>query len=169
MASEEVWLRIRGEWYPPRGTAGSDTQAQGTAADGAGRSVQEASEPVVTVQEVKATCYYKAGAYYIFYEEQPEGQEQPLKVRIKRRERLMEIHRQGEMGSRMVFEPGKSYRTDYATPFGSLPLDIETHSVELLTAESLEERESWQDVKIRYRLSNQGEALGEYELSIEKM
>ena len=78
----------------------------------------------------------------------------------------MEIDRHGPVGGNMVFEPGTTWRTEYGTPFGRLPLDIVTESVEVMPDDGAG---NWQNVKIKYTLRNQGEALGEYELYIERI
>lgn len=148
-------------------------------------------EPAVTVQEVDASYFYQRDAHYLFYAECPEGSGQALRTRVKRRGTLLEIHRQGPFGNSMVFEPGKAYRTEYATPFGTLPLDVVTRSVEVMPPGDAEEygagngagygtengagnapvgeERVWQDVRIVYTLEYQGESLGEYELYIERI
>lgn len=141
---EKVRLLIRGTQYPVYET------------------VEEAqTEPVVTVQEVWAACRERDGAWYLFYEEQPEGFPEPLKTRIKYKQDLLEINRQGTWGHRMVFESGKAYRTAYPTPYGMLLLDIETHSVACE-----EHEEDMPAFCIRYALRQEGVLLGEYELHI---
>ena len=151
-ARREIRLRIRGIQYRAR-------TAEGTQ-DGSG------VQPAVTVQEVAASYFCRAGSHYLFYEEQPEGFEQAFKTRVKRRGEHLEIDRQGPVGGNMVFEPGKTWRTEYGTPFGRLPLDIVTESVEVMPDDGAG---NWQNVKIKYTLMNQGEALGEYELYIERI
>lgn len=151
-AGREIQLRIRGIQYPTRD---------------------------VTAQEVTASYFFRAGAHYLLYEEQPEGFEQPFKTRVKLRGKHLEIDRQGPMGSNMVFEPGKIWRTEYVTPFGRLPLDIVTEALEVMPDESFAgsagaempdcDAGTWQDVKVRYFLMNQDETLGEYELYIERI
>lgn len=135
------------------------------------------TEPVVTVQELCAEYFYRNGSHYLFYEEQPEGCPATLKTRVKRRGGRVEICRQGIMGNNLVFEAGRQYRTEYSTPFGTLLLDIVTESVEVeedkcdsdVPRDGLGEgANGWPDVKIRYLLENQGEVVGEYELSIRK-
>lgn len=39
------------------------------------------------------------------------------------------LTRAGEVSSRMVFEAGMSHTSDYATPYGVLPLEVHTHSL----------------------------------------
>lgn len=177
MEGKDVRLRIRGIQYPPR--------------TGDGGRREDAAQPVETVQEVAASYFYRAGAHYLLYEEQPEGFDRPLKTRIKRRGRHLEIERQGSMGGRMIFEPGKIWKTEYGMPFGRLPLEILTETFEIMQDEgSADETEAdmqdegsadgteadmpdddagdWKNVRIRYTLMNQGAPLGEYELEIKK-
>ena len=136
----------------------------------------EYSEPLVTVQEVRAEYFYRNGSHYLFYEEQPEGCQDVLKTRVKRKNGTVEIYRQGSMGSCMVFEAGRRYRTEYPTPFGVLLLDIVTEAVEIEdSAGTLSENNSgeitgtWPDVKIRYLLEHLETVMGEYELSIRRL
>lgn len=174
-AGRELRLRVRGIQYLPR------TAEEGGAQGRTDSPVPEghAIEPAVTVQEVAASYFYRRDAHYLFYEEQPEGFEQALRTRVKRRGNILEICRQGPLGSSMIFEPGKTYRTEYVTPFGAVMLDVVTRAVEIQAfGEPSDNRagevpaddgQVWQDVKIRYALENQGESLGEYELYIEKI
>lgn len=140
---------------------------------GTKRAFSADAEPTATVQEVEARYFQKGGSRYLFYEEQPEGYPEILQTRVKLKEDKVEIQRRGKMGCSMVFETGKRYRTEYGTPFGTLLLDIVTHSVEVggcgIPAEqTAPEAGEWPDVKIRYGLEEQGEPLGEYELRIER-
>ena len=167
-AGREIRVRIRGIQYPPRTSADMD----GADRDETDRdsvcisSAAENPQSMETVQEVDASYFFRAGAHYLLYEEQPEGFEQVFKTRVKRREQRLEINRQGSMGGSMVFEPGKTYRTEYATPFGILLLDIVTETVEVIPGSDIG---SWRNVKVRYTLENQGEDLGKYELYIESI
>lgn len=136
----------------------------------------EYAEPIVTVQEVRAEYFFRNGSHYLFYEEQPEGSRDVLKTRVKRKGGTVELCRQGSMGSNMVFEAGKRYRTEYPTPFGVLLLDIVTEAVETedsaraLSEDGSGEKESgWPDVRIRYLMENGETVMGEYELSIRSL
>ncbi len=145
-------LTITGVQYFPRPAEEDDIQDR------------EALEPEIIVQEAAAEYFCRGESHYLFYEEQSEGDSEPFKTRVKRKGLIVEVSRQGALGGRMVFEPGKTYRTEYATPCGTLLLDIITKTVELCPPG--ENTKGWQDIKIRYVLENQGQALGEYELSI---
>lgn len=126
---------------------------------------QNEGEPMVTVQQVRAEYFQRGESRYLIYEERPEGYPVPLKTRVKRKGNSVEIYRKssdgGRMESRMVFEKDLPYRTEYATPMGTLPLDIATAAVEVEKSP-----EDWPDVRIVYELTNQGESLGRYELDI---
>ncbi|MCM1102455.1 MAG: DUF1934 domain-containing protein [Clostridium sp.] len=129
---------------------------------------QDEGQPIVTAQEAQAEFFAKGESRYLFYEEQPEGYPQPLKTRVKQKGNSVEIHRKSAAGlspeSRMVFEPGMEYRTEYATPLGMLLLDIVTETVE--TDETSVRGQDWPDVRIVYRLMDGKASLGRYELSI---
>lgn len=53
--------------------------------------------------------------------------------RIKYKDNLLEVTRNGAINTRMVFESGKEHMTDYATPYGCLKLGILTHSLEMIS------------------------------------
>ncbi|MCM1113689.1 MAG: DUF1934 domain-containing protein [Muribaculum sp.] len=153
-------LTVTGLQYPPR------TQ-------GLERAFPADAEPLTTVQEVEARYFQKGGSHYLFYEEQPEGYPEILKTRVKLKGNRVEIQRRGTMGNSMVFEAGKRYQTEYGTPFGTLLLEIVTHSVEIgkcgfPAEQAAPEAVEWPGVKIRYGLEERGEPLGEYELRIER-
>lgn len=143
-AGQKIHITITGTQYPPQ--AG------------------EADEPVITIQEAEAEYFQKGDSNYLFYEEQPEGFPVPLKTRIKRKGETLEIHRQGPGGSTMFFVPGKTYRTEYYTPYGMLLLDIVTDK---LTIGSGAEN-AWAETVVEYGLYNEGELLGNYRIVIEQ-
>lgn len=121
-------------------------------------------EPIVTVQEVEASFFQKGEASYWLYEERLEGHPHPYNTRMKYKGNVLElVRRNANSTGSMVFETGKSYRTEYPTPFGSLALDIITHSVE-----RLDMPEGTPELRVCYTLEHQGQALGKYELHIEK-
>lgn len=147
MGERTLQLMITGIQYPP-----SD-------------NTKEKLESIVTRQQVLAEYYQRGDSHYLLYEEQPEGFDQPLKTRIKRKGDVLEIIRRGKISNSMVFEAGKSYCTDYATPFGNLPLELVTRELQVAECEDA----SWKDLKVCYSLNCQGESMGEYELSIEQV
>lgn len=148
-AGEEIRIVITGTQFAP-----------GTMAEGAGGI----PEPVITEQEVQA-CFYKKGeAYYLLYEEQPEGYPDVLKTRVKYKGSMLEVDRKGPMANSMTFEMNKVYRTEYKTPFGVLMLDVATKSLDAENSGA----EDWPDIRVCYHLKNEDEILGEYELSIKR-
>lgn len=93
-------------------------------------SVGEAGEDNVETV-VKAEYFERGGSHYLFYQEKSSEGVLSSDNRIKFRDRLLELNRRGGLETRMVFEEGKSYTTSYATPYGSLLLDIHTKSVQV--------------------------------------
>lgn len=154
-AGQRLQLTITGIQYPPRAGEGQARDGQA----GAGEQ-----QPVVVTQEVSAEYFCRDGSHYLFYEERMEGAPRGSRTRIKLKDQVVELKRQGPMGHCMVFESGKPYRTEYATPFGLLMLDIMTKSVERFPSEGYSG--GWPGVRIVYALENEGQAVGEYELMI---
>lgn len=120
---------------------------------------------VTTRVRADAEYYRRADSHYLFYEEDLEGQSEPLKTRVKFREGFVEVTRQGGIESRMVFEPGKSRRTEYPTPYGKLFLDVVTDRVRVeKRPENVCPR-----VTVEYVLENAGQQMGSYFLEIEEL
>lgn len=151
---QKLRLAITGIQYPPGAENGNHETDPGTL------------EPAVTVQEVDAEYFCRGGSHYLFYEEHLEGYPELMRTRVKQKGQRLEVHRQGTVGYSMSFEAGKTYRTEYATPYGVVLLDIITKSVEVQSMG--EHMEGWPDVRIKYSLENEGQTLGEYELVIDK-
>ena len=118
-----------------------------------GRQRDSAGEETVTKSTVMAEYYEKNGTLYLLYEENPECSETVTEIqknnrdaaeikkssgsvvhnRIKYKDNLLEVTRNGAINTRMVFERGKEHMTDYATPYGCLRLGILTHSLEMIS------------------------------------
>lgn len=128
-----------------------------------GRQRDNTGEETVTKTAAAAEYYDKNGTLYLLYEEFPECSEigaemqknnrdaaeiqmdssTPAKIpksngavvhnRIKYKDNLLEVTRNGAINTRMVFESGKEHMTDYATPYGCLRLGILTHSIEAIS------------------------------------
>lgn len=134
---------------------------------------QTEQDPVVTVQKVLARYYQKDNARYFFYEEVLEGHPQKLQTRVKYKNGCLEVERKSAAGSgagshRMVFEKDKSYLTQYPTPYGVLPLDIETELVEFSEEKKENDAGVWRlKLKVCYVLKQAGEPIAEYELCME--
>lgn len=83
-----------------------------------------------TIETVVQAEYFKKGdSHYLLYEETMEGFNQPVKNRIKFKDNILELHRQGLLIAHMIFEENKKHMTDYATPYGNLLLGIDTGKI----------------------------------------
>lgn len=76
-----------------------------------------------------AEYFERNDTLYILYEESTEDSGK-IKSRIKLKDHILEVTRQGAINTCMTFETGKEHMTEYATPFGSLQMGVFTHSVE---------------------------------------
>lgn len=82
--------------------------------------------------------------HYLFYEDtmeeghsmeekhsREERSGEKVRTRLTFREKKLELTRQGQVNTRMVFEEGKRHSVNYATPYGSLLMEIEASLVSL--------------------------------------
>ena len=120
----------------------------------------ESGEEYVTTTHAPGQFYEKDGVLYLLYEETSRETHSVTKNKIKLKPKLMELTRRGEINTRMVFEPGKEYLTDYTTPFGSLKMELSTQNLDIQT-----ERDRLQ-VRIDYILSSQGIPVSRCRLTI---
>lgn len=63
--------------------------------------------------------------------------------------------------TQLGFYPGRRQESLYRTPFGEIPMEIETETA------SVQEDEQLLVIELRYRLYTQGQLLGEHEMKIE--
>ena len=111
------------------------------------------SDAVETAQPAQ---YFKRNdSHYLLYEEQLEGLDAPCRSRIKFRDHLLELTRQGTSEIHMIFEENKRHMIPYNTPYGQLLLGIETGKV------LVEEQEDQIHVTVEYTLDHEGEPLSE--------
>lgn len=80
---------------------------------------------------VEAEYFERNGTHYLLYEEKEEGFQQVSKNRMKFRENLLEITRQGLLETHMIFEQGKKHKTMYRMPYGQMLLGVNTKKVYL--------------------------------------
>uniref|UniRef100_UPI004056F115 DUF1934 domain-containing protein n=1 Tax=Acetatifactor sp. TaxID=1872090 RepID=UPI004056F115 len=100
-----------------------------------------------TIENIVRAEYFKKGdSHYLLYEERMEGFSQPVKNRIKFKDNILELHRQGLLSTHMIFEENKKHITDYATPYGNLLLAIDTGKIEV------EEQEDSIRVSAEYKI-----------------
>lgn len=124
-----------------------------------GRQWDEEKNETVTEQSASGTLYERNGSLYILYDEKTE-EGGTVKNSIKLKGALLELTKKGAVNTCMIFEPGREYMTDYATPFGSLRLGILTDSVEM--------RESGDQMEISasYMLTESGRVISHCIISI---
>ena len=119
---------------------------------------EQESEAVETVQPAQ---YFKRNdSHYLLYEEKMDEDQAPCRSRIKFRDHLLELTRQGTAEMHMIFEGNKRHMIPYNTPYGQLMLGIETGRV------LVEEQEDQIHVTVEYTLDHEGEPLSESCLKI---
>ena len=99
-------------------------------------------------------------SHYLLYEEKMAEDHAPCRSRIKFRDHLLELTRQGTAEMHMIFEENKRHMIPYNTPYGQLMLGIETSRV------LVEEQEDQIHVTVEYTLDHEGEPLSESCLKI---
>lgn len=114
---------------------------------------QDNIETVVTGEYFK-----KNDSHYILFEESVEGFQQTSKSRIKCKNHLLELTRQGLVNTHMVFEENKVHMTDYVTPYGHFLLGIRTEKMQL------EEKENYICIIAEYKIE-----IGEEPISTNKI
>ena len=113
------------------------------------------------VKTAQTAQYFKRNdSHYLLYEENMEGFDGVCKSRIKFRDNLLELTRQGAVDMHMIFEENKRHVVPYNTPYGQLMLGIETGRV------LVEEQEDQIHVTVEYTLDHEGEPLSESCLKI---
>lgn len=113
------------------------------------------------VETAQTAQYFKRNdSHYLLYEEDMEGFDGICKSRIKFRDNLLELTRQGAVEMHMIFEENKRHMIPYNTPYGQLMLGIETSRV------LVEEQEDQIHVTVEYTLDHEGEPLSESCLKI---
>lgn len=126
-----------------------------------GHQTDETGETAVTEHRGAGEYFEKNGSLYILYEETPNGTDTIVKNTLKLKHSVLELTRRGGINARMVFEAGKEYLTDYATPYGCLKMGISTHSLDICREDCL------LSVKIAYSLTSNGLPVSDCVLDIE--
>ena len=95
------------------------------------RGIQRDEDGNEAVSEtvVRGEYYEKGGSRYLFYEEIPEEETGMVKHTVKCRGNVLELTKKGVVNARMVFEPGQTHMTDYATSYGMVRFGVQTHRV----------------------------------------
>jgi|GEM_PF-1212923 uncharacterized beta-barrel protein YwiB (DUF1934 family) len=116
--SEYVWLTVTGEQTHPDGTAEKNT------------SRSRARHEILS-----------DGSHVLISEESLEDTGKTVTSRIVVSDHRITVEKTGDYASRMVFETGLSHSLEYRTPYGTLPMTIETsHVMALAVNENLHAR-----------------------------
>ena len=109
-----------------------------------------------SVEAAQPAQYFKRNdSHYLLYEETVEGIDGSCKSRMKFRDHLLELTRQGAVEMHMIFEENKRHVLPYDTPYGQILLGIDTRRV------TVEEQEKEIRVTVEYTLDHEGEPLSE--------
>lgn len=120
----------------------------------------EDGNELVTETVSDGEYYERGGSIYLFYEEFPEEESRAVKHTIKCKENVLELTKKGLVNARIIFEPGQTHMTDYATPYGLLRLGVKTRGVNSLVGENVLE------IQAEYALTSEEEILNECEILI---
>lgn len=113
------------------------------------------------VETINAGQYYKKGDHhYVLFDEVIEGHDKPTRNMIKFADGLCSVNKKGVINVNMLFEENKRNLTNYATPFGSIMIGIDTKNV------SLDQTEDKIDLLVDYALEANYEHLANCKLKI---
>ena len=115
----------------------------------------ESGERDISSSTAPAEHYEKNGTHYIFFEEKDPDTGVTVKSTIKYKNQILELTKKGNVTTRMVFQSGQEFITDYITPMGCLQIGILTHSVDCYFKKGLPQ------LKAEYTLSNEGQIISE--------
>lgn len=104
--------------------------------------------------------YFKNGKHYILYDEFMEGFDSVTKNVLKLQQDSLEITKRGSSNVHMIFEKDKKNMTCYTTPFGSLMMGIDAHSI------SIQESEEELHAQIEYALDVNYEHLADCSIQL---
>ena len=105
--------------------------------------------------------YFRNNMHYVLYEELIDDISEPVKNLIKFKGNEFTITKKGPINVQMSFTEGKKTMTDYFTPFGSIMVALDTHSVEV------EENEDVLRVKISYALEANYQFIADCNITVE--
>lgn len=105
--------------------------------------------------------YYKRGdSHYLVYEEILDSSKSTCKNMIKFNKKSMTLSKKGAINTSMIFDLDKKNLTNYATPYGSIMIGLDTHSIKLT------ETDTDINLKINYSLDVNYEFLTNCNISI---
>ncbi len=121
----------------------------------------QAQENAPLHTQAEAQYVLRKGTHYLFYEEALEGFPAPFQSQLKIKDGCVELKRTGATTMRMVFETGKSYTTQYSTPYGEFFFEVVTERILFLPSEQ------GFRLELYYRLENAGEKVDDYRVVFE--
>lgn len=99
------------------------------------------------VSEYAGLFYEKDDVLYVKYSETDEESKEIRNSLIKIEGKNVTVSHKGHTDAKMIYELGKTTRTTYVTPMGSMLLEIKTNSV------SIEQSEEMLLLKLGYEMS----------------
>lgn len=115
-------------------------------------------EPIEMI--VAGEYFYKNKKHYILYDEVMEGESQITKNRIKVSNGQMELVKSGAVNVHMTFEEHVKHVSNYATPYGTLAMGIDTKQV------VMKETEHELDIFAEYAMEMNYEFVADCNISI---
>lgn len=91
--------------------------------------LDEAGHETTTTHTLRGQHFLRGNSRFLLFEEKDPESDTPTKNTLKLTDSLLELSRSGALRCRMVFEAGKTHRTSYMTPYGSLLLEICTEEL----------------------------------------
>ena len=116
-----------------------------------GRQRTAEGEETVTRTSLQAEYYEREDGFYLLYQEPLDENGSIARSCIRLKDSLLEITKKGAVQTRMVFEEGREYLTNYATSYGCLRMGIRTERLECRRQDS-----TWR-LRTEYSLTSQGE------------
>jgi len=72
---------------------------------------------------------------YVTFREKDEEAQAEIQSLLKIRTDSVELTRKGQLGTKMFFEKGKKYQSDYITPYGQMKLAVDTTELTIFKSE----------------------------------
>lgn len=71
--------------------------------------------------------HQKGGYHYVLYHEPVEDSKERIRNLMKYTKHSLHVTKKGSFSSEMQFEVGRTYLSEYHTPFGLIPISMHTH------------------------------------------
>lgn len=124
--------------------------------------MQSMDEDSDTVEMITAGEYYwKNGKHYVIFDEMMEGFEGSVHNTMKLSGELLDIRKSGIIGTHMIFVPGQTEKTHYATPMGEMYIETTTKNI------SLDEQEDSLKMMVEYSLDINYEHVSDCSITVD--